>query len=338
MSSRQLPQRLENLINAIKQEDRITPSTAKRLLENANIQPEDLQAWADFGHPKADSYGRKLVYDGGYFELMVMSWVDGDMSTIHDHGYTQWGAVEVFGPAEHAMFKFDNGKLITQCRDICEEGEVLVVGHDLIHQMGHMGNAPYLTLHLYGAYEHEGGVTADARLYNLDQGKTEFTSGGVFFDLPEELINKEKDGPVGDFPTTLRCKIEYLKRLLRKNDSLAKGEFSTSEEQRVANELFDEATWKTLYSELKELRDCSSGFIARYQGILDQELFAAAKLQLTLIESNIMSTVPEAYCQHLPELLRNSNSADFSAVYCDFLDTLLGEIETFSSVFAVETV
>ena len=34
--------------------------------------------------------------------------------------------------------------------------------------MGNVGQAPYLTLHLYGCYERQGDVTADARLYALE--------------------------------------------------------------------------------------------------------------------------------------------------------------------------
>ena len=71
MESNELPYRVKTLIDDIKKEQSFTPQKARRLLSNSDIQLDDLHAWADYDHPKADSYGRKLVYDGGFFELMV---------------------------------------------------------------------------------------------------------------------------------------------------------------------------------------------------------------------------------------------------------------------------
>ena len=64
----------------------MTPAIARQCVLDANLRAEDLTAWADFDHPVEDSYGRRLVYDGGDFEIMVMSWAPGDFSAIHDHG------------------------------------------------------------------------------------------------------------------------------------------------------------------------------------------------------------------------------------------------------------
>ena len=201
MEQNELPNQVKALIDDIKAEQSFTPDKARRLLGNSDIQPGDLYAWADYDHPRADSYGRKLVYDGVFFELMVMSWVDGDMSAIHDHGHTQWGAVKLFGAAEHAMFKMEHNNLITCERKQFVPNSVVSVSHDLIHQMGNNGQEPYLTLHLYGCYDREGDVTADARIYDLEEGQIQFADGGVFFDLPETTINRRGPAPSSDFPT-----------------------------------------------------------------------------------------------------------------------------------------
>ena len=86
-----LPPSLARLVQAIQQHETLNPIEIKKVVVQANIQPEDLAAWEDIEHPAADSYGRKLVYNGGFFEIMVMSWKPGDYSAIHDHGYTSWG-------------------------------------------------------------------------------------------------------------------------------------------------------------------------------------------------------------------------------------------------------
>lgn len=320
-----LPDCLQHVVEAIRREERMTPGVARRILEQIQIPPEALLPWADFEHPVADSYGRKLVYDGGYFELMVMSWVDGDMSAIHDHGYTQWGAVKLFGPAEHATFVIDQGVLTTRSREQCAPGTVLAVGHDLIHQMGNVGQTPYLTLHLYGAYDFQEGVTADARLFELDEGKIQFTCGGVFFDLPEEQIRRREDAPPADFPTTLRHKVELLHRLLRKHGSESQGELHSPRERRLAKELFSPDFWQTLIGELSRLQ--SYGGVRRreiYRHILIQELRAAARMQHRLLENGLFTDIPERMREALPLLLSEIGRGHFGERYLEMLGEALG--------------
>ncbi|MCG8605696.1 cysteine dioxygenase, partial [bacterium] len=129
MKKNHLPSRIRELVETIHEAESFTPDKAKRLLASSGIKAKDLMEWADYAHSNADSYGRKLVYDGGFFELMVMSWVDGDISAIHDHGYTQWGAVKLFGPAEHAIFKIADGTLITCERKQFEPESIVSVSH-----------------------------------------------------------------------------------------------------------------------------------------------------------------------------------------------------------------
>ena len=219
----QMSDSVTSLIQAVESHDHLTPSLCKRLLSESTITPDDLMPWADFDHPKADSYGRKLVHNGGHFELMVMSWVDGDMAAIHDHGYTQWGAVKLFGPAEHAIFRLQDGTLSTAERKVFTSGDVVAVGHDFIHQMGNVGQSPYMTLHLYGCYERDCDVTADANLYDLEEGSVRITSGGVFFDLPEDCVSRRVEGPKADFPTALRDRVELLQRMMRGPRQLGAG-------------------------------------------------------------------------------------------------------------------
>lgn len=277
-SIQELPTVVQDLVTAIQAEETFTPSMAKRLLEESPITAEDLAPWAQYDHPDADSYGRKLMFDGGCFELMVMSWVDGDMAAIHDHGYTQWGAVKLFGDAEHAIFKMRDGRLTTAERRVFNKGDVVSVGHDLIHQMGNVGAEPFLSLHLYGCYGRDGDITADARLYELHEGNIQRTSGGVFFDLPEDCVSAREPNLEADFPTGLRYKTELLKRVMRANDSLDQGDFQSDKERALARELFDAETWRQAHADIQRA-DCEEQHLqTRYCDILYQELTATAQL------------------------------------------------------------
>ncbi len=314
-----LPHRVHRLVQAVVARDHLTPSSTKKLLSQSGITPEDLAPWADYDHPDADSYGRKLVYDGGWFELMVMSWVPGDMAAIHDHGYTQWGAVQVFGSAEHAIFKLDNGTLTTAERRVFAAGDVIAVGHDLIHQMGNVGQEPYLTLHLYGCYGRHGDVTADARLYELDEGSVQITSGGVFFALPEADVNRRLDAPRADFPTMLRHKVELMKRLLRLHGSHTAGSFQSDREIRLCDELFAPRTWQAARRELADKRGRSPGRYQRYLDVLAQEIRAAARLQLELVETGLRTAIPD-FVRLVEDALATDDPNDLVDEYLDAIE------------------
>ena len=310
-----LPIRIRRLIEAVEACDRLTPTGTRLLLEASGITAEDLAPWADFDHPKADSYGRKMIHDGGCFELMAMSWAPGDMAAIHDHGYTQWGAVKMLGRAEHAIFKLEDGTLRTAERRLFEPGSVVAVGHDLIHQMGNPGAEPFLSLHLYGCYERERDVTADARLYELDEGTVQITTGGAFFALPEDAVDRQVPGPASDFPTRLRYQVELLRRLLAANDSWSRGRLTTRREARLAGELFAPETWSALFAELDALRDAGELRRERYHGILRQELRAAARLQFELIDASLVAGDSFGGADRLASLLVEEDPAVFAAGY-----------------------
>jgi len=310
-------------VECLEGEERFIPGLAKKALEEATITPEDLQPWADFEHPDSDSYGRKLVYLGQNFELMVMSWVEGDMSAIHDHGYAQWGAVQLFGPAEHAVFKMDEENVLTtQARWRCNPGEVLAVGHNLIHQMGNIGETPYLTLHLYGSYDFEGGITNEAQLYELDEERIQFTNGGVFFGLPEDDIVRRENGIKADFPTTLRHKVELLKRLIRKNGSERAGLFASEHEAALGKELFTKSIYDSMLIELENLSAASEARRNKYKDILDQEVLTTAKLQLWLLEKALVKAENNDLKTTLTEALKADTHIDFSRAFLNIIQQL----------------
>ena len=128
----QLPGSIQFIVQELNHQMRLKPAEMVQLVKRANVQMEDLLPWADFNHPAEDSYGRKLIYKGEHFEIMAMSWLPGDFSTIHDHGYTQWGAVQIFGPAEHATFRYEDDELYTLARWTVKPGDVVGVSHNLI--------------------------------------------------------------------------------------------------------------------------------------------------------------------------------------------------------------
>ena len=187
-----LPKSLDNLVNlltnGINLHGKLSPKLAKELVEKANVQLEDMMHYASFDHPKEDCYGRQLVFENDHFEVMVMSWNPRDYSSIHNHGHTEWGVVQVFGNTHHMIYSLKNNVLSFAKKEILPKGSTIKVNNPLIHQMGNSTSEPYMTLHVYGSNHLQKSITADAKNFDLELNRVAHTSGGAFFNLPDENV------------------------------------------------------------------------------------------------------------------------------------------------------
>lgn len=243
----QLPASLRKIALDMQPLYRATPAAIRKIVLEAGVHPEDLQAWADFNHPASDSYGRKLAYKGDHFEIMVMSWSPGDASAIHDHGFTQWGAVQVFGPGEHATFRIEEGVMHTASRGVLQPGQVIAVSHDLMHQMiNPTTDQPFFSLHVYGLGHEIDNVTGEARVFDVLNGRVQRVDGGVFYALPPEGIKYIDEGPRGDFPTRLRHLVELARRMKK---------IEHPDLPQVADLIFSGEQHEELFSFLREILD-----------------------------------------------------------------------------------
>lgn len=186
---------VQNLSTAVKEEGRLSPLRSGEIVEASNVSEEDLMVYADFDHPTKDCYGRKLVFENENFEVMVMSWNPGHYSSIHNHGYTQWGVVQVFGDTHHMIYNIKDDVLRFSKKEILNKGGVVKVNNKFIHQMGNATTGRYLTLHVYGCNEKMECITADAKNYDLEFDRISHTTGGAFFNLPASDIYDFEEGP-----------------------------------------------------------------------------------------------------------------------------------------------
>ena len=219
---------LKRLADLIDNNGEMSISKVADFVKTASISVEDLVPYADFDHPKEDGYGRQIAVAGKHYEIMIMSWNPGDFSAVHDHGYTTWGAVQVFGPVMHHTFAIKKDRFTLTKKEILTNGTIIKVNNLLIHQMGNVTSSPYLTLHVYGDNVHVGDVTADSRVFELETGLIKHTTGGAFFNLPDEKIYDVEKMPQIDYQTFVHQasilmqyyqrfpedKMDYLSRIL----------------------------------------------------------------------------------------------------------------------------
>lgn len=308
-----LPSSVQHLIDEIESSDNLTPSTLANLLKQSEVTIEDLSPWSDYHHPKKDSYGRKLVYKSDKYEMMVMSWQPGDFSAIHDHGYTQWGAVKIFGPAEHATFRVDDNKISTLARWDVTPGDVVGVNHSLIHQMGNPTDTPFISFHVYGCTESHENITGEARLYDLSDHKIQRVNGGVFFNLKENEIERLENGPSPDFPTKLRHEVEAINRGLEAGENVSS----------LIKNCFSVDKVKELLAFVDSITDATTGKVTNsiQWKILKYELKAAAKLQEKLSTGIDGNDKFHKYAEVYDEVVGKTSLTSFISGYLDHFFT-----------------
>lgn len=157
---------------------------ARELLVSADLTSDSLRPYENFDHSAVESYGRTLVTKNPNMEVMVMSWASGDISAIHDHGKTTFGAVRVLGPAMHNVFVETEKGLRLAKRELLSAGQILSVAPGFIHQLGNYSRQPFLSLHLYGSASRFDDSANKARIFDLHNKKIYKSDAGAFF-LPE---------------------------------------------------------------------------------------------------------------------------------------------------------
>lgn len=320
-----LPASLLYIVEKLEERKEWKPSEVRRIVMDAGVRQEDLESWADYSHPATDSYGRRLIYQEGNFEMMAMSWVPGDFSAIHDHGHAQWGAVQVFGPAEHATFRIDDGRIYTLSRAQFKTGDVVGVSHTLVHQMGNPTDEYFMTLHVYGRPEDIDNITGDARVYDLEHELIQRVDGGVFYALPDKEVKWTDPGPRPDFPTRLRHMVELTRRLRRMAEVDVPG--SKERLKGVLADLYSDKHRAQLLRCLDTNVD-EDGHEANsvYWRNLNHELQEAAKLQRELQDAQR----PEDNFHHYAEL--------YDALICQpCLDSFMrGYLQFFRDKYRIE--
>ena len=145
----------------------LTPAEMESLAKGVDLAALDLKAYRRF---QEECYARNTVLLNEHVELVVICWLPGQHTVIHDHGVSRGVSVVVTGTLHEARYTIDhakNGLMGTGCCDL-EPGEFAVELSDTIHELGNESPYPAASLHLYspplvtlGAYDLHGGGRRD---------------------------------------------------------------------------------------------------------------------------------------------------------------------------------
>lgn len=132
---------LDRLIFQIEALFDAAPSPEPALLARALAGPIDAADLAPFVRFAEDRYTRNRVASGEGWELRLLCWSPGQTSALHGHGRSGCAFRVLSGVAEELRL---GGQ-----RRLLQAGAVVTAGEGDVHQVGNVGDAPLLTLHLY---------------------------------------------------------------------------------------------------------------------------------------------------------------------------------------------
>lgn len=181
-----LPACIDNLVAAMQGGSPVRANVLTSIIEQVEIDFEALAPLGAFDHDPTLSYGRRCLWQSAHMGIYLMAWNPGDFTALHGHGHAEWGAVVFGGDAAHRSYRVEGNAVKRISSQSISKGSVLgVCRGDYYHAMGNSGTTPFLTLHIYGAYRHQGPSTDDARVFELEKDCISLTEGSAYVNMAD---------------------------------------------------------------------------------------------------------------------------------------------------------
>lgn len=130
-------------------EERVPLPELVEKLEVLDIELDDVQDWVHFG---PDRYRRNLMYEGSGFQALILCWLNGQRSPIHDHEGSSCGVKVLKGVMTETVFdRTAGGQIIARHSRELHRGRVCGSQDADIHQVSNLQDdgGELVTLHIY---------------------------------------------------------------------------------------------------------------------------------------------------------------------------------------------
>ncbi|WP_299494306.1 cysteine dioxygenase family protein [uncultured Shewanella sp.] len=135
------------------------------MLENVMLDDREVQALSSF---ECNNYCRKRLFHNSHCEILILSWLNGQRSKIHDHLHSACGVKVLLGQATETQFEqAENGHVYATQSILYDTAQISVSQDNDIHQISNLQaqNKPLITLHLYSP------PLQQFHLYSLEESK-----------------------------------------------------------------------------------------------------------------------------------------------------------------------
>jgi hypothetical protein len=207
---------IERIVTQIEENSSMDSNRLLQIVKNSRISAADLESYQDFRHDPVLSYGRTKIYEGRNFSIYLMSWSGGDFTAVHNHGFTDWGAVYFFSDIKHRLYKVEGKHITLQDKSVVPSGTLVPVNGSLVHAMGNQTGLPSMSLHIYGS-NHNISIANDAsKVYELEKKLIRTTHGEAYLNLNEHNFTSSVEGLTTD-ADTLTDYLEIILPYYKKN-------------------------------------------------------------------------------------------------------------------------
>lgn len=182
-----LSPKISELVDYLSSKEAFDIKSISDFVSSLDFTKDDLE-FCSVIHSENDSYGRNVIAETPFFELMIVTWLPGDFSMIHNHGDANWGVVKILGGLTHRVFRLEEELLIQIKEEELCQGDIRLVSNELIHQMGNSTGAPVLSLHIYFNESGLGEITKNTNLYDVVNRQILTVGCGAFYDLDDAMI------------------------------------------------------------------------------------------------------------------------------------------------------
>lgn len=124
-------------------------ATVRRALAGVVVDGEAIAEWFPFS---SEAYVRVTLYHTPRRQILLLGWLRGQRSRVHDHGGSICGVRVLSGIATETRYELNPaGLAVPVDRATMAAGEVNVSGDADLHRLGNAADAeqPLLTLHVY---------------------------------------------------------------------------------------------------------------------------------------------------------------------------------------------
>lgn len=124
----------------------LTPQEMEALARSVDLKTLDLTGYRRF---QDECYARNTVLLNAQCELVVICWLPGQMSAIHDHGSSYCLYLVVEGTMVEERYRLRDGKPEPVDDRSFRRGDITIAAGDSVHRINNRGDRDLVTVHIY---------------------------------------------------------------------------------------------------------------------------------------------------------------------------------------------
>jgi cysteine dioxygenase len=124
----------------------LTPAEMESLAKGVDLETLDLRAQRRF---QEECYARNTVLLNDHVELVVICWLPGQMSAVHDHGSSYCLYLVVEGTMVEERFTLRDGEPVPTDERSFGRGDITIAAGDSVHRIVNRTDRNLVTVHIY---------------------------------------------------------------------------------------------------------------------------------------------------------------------------------------------